>query len=124
MTSRSLLIPAIVVAVAALGASHNALSEPIDAQSHAAALLSGVRTPVALEAHGNGDASSSSVFADAHASAAALLSGRSANGRVKTAARVDAPSALRTRTDAQAQAAALLSGSRTRGKEPMRVTAR
>jgi hypothetical protein len=124
MTSRLLLIPAIVAAVATLGAPHNALSEPVDAQSHAAALLSGVRTPVALEAHDYGDAQSSSVSADAQASAAALLSGRSAVGQVKTSARIDPPSALRAQTDAHAHAAALLSGSRTRAKEPMRVTAR
>jgi hypothetical protein len=124
MTSRLLLIPAIVAAVATLGAPYNALSEPIDAHSHAAALLSGARTPGTFEARDNGDAQSSAAFADAQASAAALLSGRSAVGQVKTSARIDPPSGLREQTDAHAHAAALLSGSRTRAKEPMRVTAR
>lgn len=123
MNSRLLLMPAIVAATVALGAPHSALSEPMDAQSRAAALLSGPRTPGAFEVQDEGDAPSSSVFADAHASAAALLSGRSANGQEKTSVRLDLPSALQTQRDAHAQAAALLSGSRTRAEEPMRTTA-
>ena len=123
MKLRLVLIPAIVAATAALGAPHNALSEPVDAQSHAAALLSGLRTSGALEAQDQRDAPSSSVFADAQASAAALLTGRSSSGQEKTLVRIDPPSVAQNQRDAHAQAAALLSGSRTRAEEPMRTTA-
>ena len=123
MKSRLLLIPAILAATAAFGAPDNARSEPLDAQSRAAALLSGLQTTAALEVHDQADAPSSSVFADAHASAAALLTGRSANGQATTRTRIDAPNALRTQSDAHARAAALLGGSRISARERQRVTA-
>ena len=50
--------------------------------------------------------------ADAHAQAAALLSGVRHGSQVRTIARVVEPSGTRPSADAQAQAAALLSGSR------------
>lgn len=123
MTSRLVLISAIVAATAASGASHNALSETIDAQSQAAALLSGRHTPAVLEAHDRGAAPSSSASADAQASAAALLTGRSTSGQEKNSVRIDPPSVVQTQRDAHAHAAALLSGSRTRAEEPVRTTA-
>jgi hypothetical protein len=123
MNKRFLLIPAILAATAALSAPHNARSEPIDAQSQAAALLSGLHTHGAFEGRDQGDEPSSSVSADAQASAAALLTGRSASGQAKTVARSYEPSAQRTQRDAHARAAELLSGSRTRAEEPLRVTA-
>lgn len=123
MTIRSLLIPAIIAATAALAAPHNALSETTDAQSHAAALLSGTHTHGALEARDYADTRSSSVSADAHASAAALLTGRSAKGQAKSSTRIDAPSAPSAQKDAHARAAALLSGSRTPAEKPLEVSA-
>lgn len=123
MTTRSLLITAIVAATAALGASHNALSETIDAQSQAAALLSHRHAPGVFEAQQRGDAPSSSVSVDAQASAAALLTGRSASGQAKNSVRIAPPSVAQTPRDAHAQAAALLSGSRTRAEEPVQTTA-
>jgi hypothetical protein len=50
--------------------------------------------------------------ADAHAQAAALLSGVRHGSQVRTIARVVEPSGARPSPDAHAQAAALLSGSR------------
>jgi len=115
MTSHLLLISAIVAAATAtLGASRNALSEPLDAQSQAAALLSGLHAHGKSQASDHGDASPSRASADAHASAAALLTGR-AHARANTLVRVQPPVAQRTQGDAHAQAAALLSGSRTSG---------
>jgi hypothetical protein len=122
MTARSLLIPAILAATAALAAPDNALSETTDAQSYAAALLSGTHTP-GVKAHYYGNARSASVSSDAHASAAALLTGRSASEQAKTWARIDPPRAVRTQPDAHARAAALLSGSRTRAEESLEVSA-
>jgi len=123
MTTRSLLITAIVAATAALGASHNALSEPVDAQSQAAALLSRSHTSVVLEVRDRAVAPSSSVSADAQASAAALLTGRSANGQANNSVRIDPPSVVQTQRDAHAQAAALLSGSRNRAEDPVQTSA-
>jgi hypothetical protein len=122
MTARSLLITAIVAATAASGASHNALSEPVDAQSQAAALLSHGHTRGVFEAQVRSDAPSSSVSADAQARAAALLTGRSASGQLENSVQINPPSVVQTQSDAHAQAAALLSGSRTRA-EPVRTTA-
>ncbi len=86
MTARSLLITAIVAATAASGASHNALSEPVDAQSQAAALLSHGHTRGVFEA------------------------------QVRSDVQINPPSVVQTQSDAHAQAAALLSGSRTRAE--------
>jgi hypothetical protein len=59
MTSHLLLISAIVAATATLGASRNALSEQLDAQSQAAALLSGLHAHGKSQASDHGDASPS-----------------------------------------------------------------
>jgi hypothetical protein len=123
MKSRLLLVPAILAATAAFGAPEYARSEPVDAQSHAATLLSGLRPTAPLAARDDRDAPSSSVAADAQASAAALLAGRSAGGQANTGARIEPSTADRTQTDAHAHAAALLSGSRTSARERPRVTA-
>jgi hypothetical protein len=117
MNSRLLLIPALVAATVTFGAPHSALSEPNDAQSHAAALLSGLHAPGKFEAPEHRNASRTPASADAQASAAALLTGRSASGRAKT---LVWPNTERTQGDAHAQAAALLSGSRTRGDDAKR----
>ena len=114
MTSHLLLMSAIVVATATLGASRNALSEPLDAQSQAAALLSGLHAHGKSQASDQGDAWPSRASADAHASAAALLTGR-ANAQANTLVRAQPPVTQRTQRDAHAQAAALLSGSRSSG---------
>jgi len=123
MNSRLLLLPALVAATATFGAPHNALSEPNDAQSHAAALLTGLHATGKFEASDHGNASRSPASADAQASAAALLTGRSASGPAKTPktlVRIRGPNTQRTQGDAHAQAAALLGGSRTRGDDAKR----
>jgi len=122
MKSRSLLIPAIVAAAATVGASGFALAEPLDAQSHAAALLSGSHLLGTFEGSDQRDAPPASSSADARASAAALLSGRRTGGQAKASGRIDPPAAVRTE-DAQAQAAALLSGSRATASQSTQITA-
>jgi hypothetical protein len=120
-----LLLPAIVATVTALGASASAHSEPRDAQSQAAALLSRPHAPGLLKGHEG--APSSAAAMDAHASAAALLSGRLINipdqigtpyirvgrssSRQASAPVRIAPSVARMELDAHAHAAALLRGS-------------
>lgn len=120
MNSRLLLIPALVAATVTFGAPRSALSEPNDAQSHAAALLSGLHATGKFAGSDHGNASRSPASADAQASAAALLTGRSASGRAKTLVRIDRPNTQRMQGDAHAQAAALLGGSRTRGDDAKR----
>ena len=105
-------ISAIFAATAALGAFGNALSDSLDAHSHAATLLSGGGTSKASEAHRQTNASSSDASADAHASAAALLTGDSPRGDKEAAAPIASSDAPRAQQDAHAHAAALLSGSR------------
>ena len=123
MKSRLLLIPAIVATAAALGVSGNALAESLDAQSHAAALLSRPHAPESLKAYEQGDAPSSSERVDTHASAAALLTGRSAGSQARASVRIAPQTVVRIALDAHAQAAALLSGSRTPISERSRTTA-
>lgn len=123
MKSHLLLVPAILAATAAFGAPNDARSAPLDAQSHAAALLSGLHSREALAAPDQDVAPSSSATKDAQASAAALLAGRSASGQAKIAPQIAAPTAARTQADAHAQAAALLSGSRTSAEKHPQITA-
>jgi hypothetical protein len=123
MTSRLRLIAAIAAATAALGAAGNALSEPFDAQSHAAALLSVGHTPATLKAHERADAPSSAAPADARASAAALLIGDHSGEQARTSARIVSSALPLTQQDARAHAAALLSGSRNVVGERSRITA-
>jgi hypothetical protein len=105
-----LLLPAIVATATTLGASASAHSEPRDAQAQAAALLSRPHAPGPLKAHEGAPSSSAAV--DAHASAAALLSGRSSSRQASAPVRI-APSVARMQLDAHTHAAALLKGSRT-----------
>jgi hypothetical protein len=123
MKSRLLFIPAIVAATAALGVSGTALSESLDAQSRAAALLSRPLTPGALDTYQQGDAPSSSATVDAHASAAALLTGRSTGRQARASVQIATARVARVPRDAHAQAAALVSGSRTTVSERSRITA-
>jgi hypothetical protein len=122
-----LLLPAIVATATTLGASASAHSEPRDAQAQAAALLSRPHAPGPVKAHEGAPSSSAAV--DAHASAAALLSGRPINvpdqigipyirvgrssSRQASAPVRIAPSVARLQLNAHTHAAALLKGSRT-----------
>jgi hypothetical protein len=121
MNSRLLLISALVAAAAAMGgASDRARSEPNDAQSQAAALLTGQRARGAVRASDHGHPSTSSSHADAQASAVALLTGLRSTERPNAFARIYPPKTQRTQEDAHAKAAALLSGSRTRAGDVKR----
>ena len=104
MKASLLLLPAIFATTAALA----------DAQTQAAALLSRPLTPVTMELERS--SSSSETTIDAHASAAALLSGQ------RIARQATLSSAARERShgqnaaDAHLQAEALLSGTRRAGR--------
>ena len=123
MKSRLLLIPAILAATAGLGVSGNALSSQPDAQAQAAALLSPSYASASEGARDQGNVSPQSAPVDAHAHAAALLSGSREGQEAKTWVRITPSRAARTSLDAQAQAAALLSGSRITVAESARTTA-
>src|SRR5262245_20623093 len=108
MNSRLLLIPAILATTAAFGAPAEALSAPLDARAQAAALLDRPQISGSSYVHEQAPAYSSALAAaDAHAHAAALLSGVHSRYDANTVVNV-----TRSALDAQAQAAALLSGSR------------
>jgi hypothetical protein len=123
MKSRLLLISAILATTAGLGVSGNALSSQPDAQARAAALLSPSHVSASAGARNQGTVSPQSAAVDAHAQAAALLSGLRMEQEAKTWARTTPSRAVRTSLDAHAQAAALLSGSRTAVAESARITA-
>ncbi|MGH8177513.1 MAG: hypothetical protein ACREV5_14730 [Steroidobacter sp.] len=123
MKSSLLLISAIVATTAGLSVSSNALSSQPDAQAQAAALLRPSDTPVPESARDYGNGSSQSVAVDAHAHAAALLSGLRTGQAAKSSVRIDPSRAARTSPDAQAQAAALLSGARIIVVDTARITA-
>jgi hypothetical protein len=95
------LIPAIFVTTAALA----------DAQTQAAALLS--RPPTTVTVNQERSSSVSETAIDAHARAAALLSGHRAASQAAMSSAVREPSNGQKPGDAHAQAAALLSGTRT-----------
>jgi len=95
-----LLLPAILTTTAALA----------DSQTQAAALLSRPHTPVAVKVERSSSVSETAI--DAHASAAALLSGQRIAREMTTSA-VREPSYAHKAADAHAQAAALLGGTRT-----------
>ena len=122
MKSRLLLIPAILATTAGF-VSGNAVSSQPDAQAQAAALLAPPHTFVSEGARDQGNASSQFVAVDAHAQAAALLSGLRTEQEAKTSVRITPSGAARTSLDAQAQAAALLSGSRITVSESAQITA-
>jgi len=95
---RLLLIPAILASSAALA----------DPQTQAAALLSRSLTPVTMTVERTWSVPETSI--DAHASAAALLSGQRAAHPVSIVSAVREPSAGRMPVDAHSRAAALLRG--------------
>jgi biopolymer transport protein ExbD len=106
------LIPAIFVTTAALADSRTAVSpKTADAQTQAAALLSRPPTPVTMKAERSSSVSDTAI--DAHASAAALLSGHRIARQATVSTAIREPSYSQMPADAQAQAAALLSGTRT-----------
>ena len=96
-----LLIPAIFVSTAALA----------DSQTQAAALLSRPQTSVATKVERSSSLSETGI--DAHASAAALLSGHRIARQATMSSAIHERSYGQTPADAQSQAAALLSGTRT-----------
>jgi hypothetical protein len=104
----TLLIPMIL-------ATNAAIADAPDAQSHAAALLSRPHALVVANAESHSvSPSPESPSLDAHASAAALLSGaRPKRNPVNAVATVAESTAARVSTDSQAQAAAILTGSRS-----------
>jgi hypothetical protein len=106
MNSRPFLISAILATTAAFGAVGNALSAPLDAQAQAAALLSRPQTSGSPNTREQALAYSPALGGvDAHARAAALLSGAHVGNESKTSVSV-IPSAVAV--DAHARAAALL----------------
>jgi len=111
MKSRLVPVAAIVAATAALSVSGIAFSEPQDMHVQAAALLS---RPHALETSQPYEHTYAplSFAVDAHASAAALLSGRT-GGQKATSVAQSVTTVARTPVNAHTHAAALLSGSRT-----------
>jgi hypothetical protein len=104
-----LLLPVIVATATAFGASNSAQSEPTDAQAQASALLNRplVSAPTKAREHRY---TRSSTATDVHASAAALLSGRTSGPGASDSDHV--ASATKS-LDAQAHAATLLRGSGT-----------
>jgi hypothetical protein len=114
MNSRLFLIPAILAATAAFGASADTVLAPLDAHAQAAALFSHRQPSGLSHAHESAPAQSSALAAaDAHARAAALLSGVHIGHGAAAAVSVTQAAA---EVDVQAQAAALLSGSRITAK--------
>lgn len=113
MKSRLVVIPLILMTTAAIADNQRApISGSPDAQAQAAALLS----PQTPRASKDGQKHSPSVVSpamDAHASAAALLSGTRSAGTRNASAAIGQPSGTRLYGDAQAQAAALLGGSQS-----------
>jgi hypothetical protein len=114
MTSRLVVIPLILMTTAAIADNQRApISGRSDAQAQAAALLS-PQTSSALQGDERRHSPSvASPAMDAHASAAALLSGARAAGTRSVSAAIGQPSGARINGDAQAQAAALLHGSQS-----------
>jgi hypothetical protein len=111
MKFRLFLIPAIFATTAALADSQTAVSpKPADAQTRAAALLSRPHTPVTMRLERSSSVSETAI--DAHASAAALLSGHRIARQAMVAPAVREPSYVQISADAHAQAEALLSGTR------------
>jgi ribulose kinase len=104
MKSHLFLIPAIFVTTAALA----------DSQTQAAALLSRPHTPVTMKLERSSPVSEAAI--DAHASAAALLSGHRMAHQAAVSSAVWGTSYSQMPADAHSQAAALLSGTRTNGR--------
>jgi hypothetical protein len=106
------VIPAILATTAALADSQTAVSpQPEEAHTRAAALLSRPHTPVTMKLERSSSVSETAI--DAHASAAALLSGHRIARQATLSSEIREPSYGQTPADAHSQAAALLSGTRT-----------
>lgn len=125
MKSLLFLIPAIFATTAALADAQTAmLPKPADAHVQAAALLSRPHTSETMKLERSSSVSEMAI--DAHASAAALLSGHRIGLQATASLAGGEPSYGRTSADAHAQAAALLSGTRTAAgtsrSRPVRVS--
>lgn len=122
MKPSSLLIPLIFATTAALADTGSQFSEPRDAHSQAAALLTTPHAFSAPKADRPGNASSSaSATMDAQTRAAALLSRPRIANSAKNALSINRSSSATISADAQAQAAALLSGTRTNMDKVLRA---
>jgi hypothetical protein len=115
-----LLFPVIVATATAFGALSSAQSEPTDAQAQARALLNRPLLPSPTKAQEH-HYSRSSATMDVHASAAALLSGRTSGSRASDSDHVASAIAAKS-LDAQAHAATLLRGSSIPVEEALRTT--
>jgi hypothetical protein len=124
MKSRLLFISTIAATAATLGVSGIALSQPLDAQASAAALLSRPHTPVDSQVFKQPNASSTSVAEDAHATAVRLLTGSRTAASASASVRSAQVTATRTPLDAHAQASALLSGARNSQRDRSRITSK
>ena len=113
-----LLFPVIVATATAFGPSSSAQSEPTDAQAEARALLNGSLVSAPTKAQDLPYTRSSAAMG-VHASAAALLSGRTSGSRASNSDNV--ASATKS-LDAQAHAATLLRGSDIPVEEALRTT--
>jgi hypothetical protein len=107
MKSYLFLIPAIFATTAALA----------DAQTQAAALLSRPHTLATVKMERSSSVPEAAT--DAHASAAALLSGHRVSPQATMSSAVREPSYGQTPLDAHSQAAALLSGTRPEAGHPL-----
>jgi hypothetical protein len=115
-----LLFPVIVATATAFGASSSAQSEPTDAQAQASALLNRPMLSAPTKAREHRYIRSSTAM-DVHASAAALLSGRTSGSRANEIDHV--ASAVATKSlDAHAHAATLLRGAGIPVEEDLRST--
>ena len=119
MNSRSLLIPATLLAISAsFGVSADAGEVASDAQAQAAALLRGSLTSESLNTPKREIDSSASTAVDAHSHAAALMSGKQSGYEPARAVTRSG-----TTSDAQSQAAALLGGSQSTAHKRVRASA-
>lgn len=120
MKLRLFLIPAIFATTAAVADSQAAASpKQADAHTQAGALLSRPHTPVTMKLERSSTASETAI--DAHASAAALVSGHRIARQATVSSAVWETSYGQAPADAHSQAAALLSGTRTAaGRLPAR----
>jgi hypothetical protein len=113
-----LLMPVILATAAALADTHaTSSSGPVDAQAHAAALLSGphlsaLANTLAKTAGRSSSPSDASAGGDAHEFAAALLRGHRTGNQVRAVSSVVEPTGVRISVDAHAHARALLGGAR------------
>ncbi len=117
------LIPAIFATTTALaGSQTGGFPNPADAHTQAAALLSRAQTPVTMKLERSSSVSGTAI--DAHARAAALLSGHRIARQATVSSAGREPSYGQTPADAHSRAAALLSGTRTGvGRLPARAAA-